>query len=85
MFFAGFAFMFVFTYQYAIGLSKRGEQFVIVFYTLFLAWLYAPFGYNRGLEYLLRAEFLWIPIILYALAFVIGGAAYLIQEIVVKK
>jgi hypothetical protein len=85
MFFAGFAFMFVFTYQYAIGLSKRGEQLVTVFYALFLVWLYAPFGLNRGFEYLQRAEFLWIPIILYLLAIAIAGGVYIAQSLVKKK
>ena len=85
MFFAGFAFMFVFTYQYSIGLSKRGEQLVTVFYALFLVWLYAPFGYDRGLDYLTRAEFLWIPIILYLLAIGIGAVVYIWKEIMSKK
>ena len=85
MFFAGFMFLFVFTYQYAIGLSEKGEQLVSIFYALFLVWIYAPFGYNRGLEYLTRAEFLWIPIILYLLAFVIGGIVYVWKELIQKN
>ena len=85
MFFAGFAFMFVFTYQYAVGLSKRGEQIVTVFYALFLVWLYAPFGFNRGFEYLQRVEFLWIPIILYLLAILFAGAVFVIQAVRSRK
>ena len=80
MFFGGFAFLFVFTYQYAIGLSKTMEKAVTVFYALFLLWVYAPFGYNRGYEFLMRFEFLWIPIILYALAIAIAGGTYIWEE-----
>ncbi len=80
MFFGGFTFLFVFTYQYAIGLTKRMEQMVIVFYALFIVWVYAPFGYDRGFTFLMRLEFLWIPIILYGLAIAIGGATYIWEE-----
>lgn len=80
MFFGGFAFLFVFTYQYAIGLNRTMERAVTIFYALFLVWVYAPFGYNRGFEFLMRLEFLWIPIILYALAIAIAGATYIWVE-----
>ena len=77
MFFGGFAFLFVFTYQYAVGLSRRLELMVTVLYALFLVWLYAPFGFGRGYQYLTRLEFLWIPLILYGLAVVFACCAYL--------
>ena len=76
MFFGGFAFMFVFTYQSGLKLSRRVNLSIIGAYVLFLMWVYAPnpIGYGRGVEYLMRMEFLWIPIILYLLALVFGGA-----------
>ncbi len=82
MFFGGFAFMFVFTYQFGLKLSRRVNLSIIGAYVLFLFWLYAPFGYGRGFEFLMRAEFLWIPIILYLLAIVFSGIVYFAQKIV---
>jgi hypothetical protein len=86
MFFGGFAFMFVFTYQFGLKLSRRLNLSIIGAYILFLLWLYAPspFGYGRGFEFLMRAEFLWIPIILYLLSLVIGGTVFLFQKIAKK-
>jgi len=86
MFFTGFAFMFVFTYQYGLKLGRRVNLFIIGAYVLFLVWLYvpSPIGYGRGVEYLMRMEFLWIPIILYLLALVFGGVVYIIQRILPK-
>ena len=87
MFFGGFAFMFVFTYQYGLKLSRRVNLSIIGAYVIFLFWVYmpAPFGYGRGLEYLMRMEFLWIPIILYLLAILFGGAVYLGQRFLPKE
>ena len=87
MFFTGFTFMFVFTYQYALDLSRRINIGIIGAYIAFLAWLYLPLplGYGRGLEYLMRAEFLWIPIILYLLALVFGGLVYGSSKILGSK
>ena len=86
MFFTGFAFMFVFTQQYGLKLSRRLNLSIIITYFGFLAWLYlpGPVGYGRGLEYLARAEFLWIPIILYLLALVFSGIVFIAQKIVNK-
>jgi hypothetical protein len=83
MFFAGFAFMFVFTQQYGLKLTRRLNISIIFAYIGFLVWLYlpGPFGYGRRLEYLTRAEFLWIPIILYLLALIFGGVVYIAQKI----
>ena len=82
MFFAGFAFMFVFTYQFALKISRRINIGIIGAYIGFLVWLYAPspIGYGRGLEYITRAEFIWIPIILYLLALVFAGAVYIAKK-----
>jgi hypothetical protein len=83
MFFGGFAFMFVFTYQFGLKLSRRVNLSIIGAYFVYLFWLFAPtpIGYGRGFEFLLRVEFLWIPIILYLLSLVFGGVIYLIQKI----
>jgi len=80
MFFGGFAFMFVFTYQFGLNLSRKVNLSIIGAYLIFIIWLYAPFGYDRGYEFLMRAEFLWIPVILYLLALVFGGIIFLIQK-----
>jgi hypothetical protein len=79
MFLSGFLFMFVFTYIYAFKLRGFVFNVVIAVYILFLAWLFlpTPVGYGRPLANLLRFEFLWIPIILHALAWVFAGMAYL--------
>jgi hypothetical protein len=70
MFFSGFAFMFVFTYMYALNIKKQIRWIVTAIYILFVAFLYvpAPFGFGRDPSFLLRLEFLWIPIVLYGLA-----------------
>jgi hypothetical protein len=80
MFFSGFAFMFVFTYMYALDIKKQYRWAVTAIYFAFLAWVYLPAefgGYGRDIMILLRFEFLWIPIILYLLAAVFAGLAYL--------
>ena len=78
MFFSGFAFMFVFTQMYALGLSRVLRWLVTVSYLGLLAWIYGPrpLGLGRGLGYLLRLEVLWIPIVLYGLAAVFALIAY---------
>lgn len=81
MFFSGFAFMFVFTYMYAFDLKRWIRATVYAAYFALLVWIYLPStlgGYGRELTYLMRMEFLWIPIILYLLAYVIGGIVYLV-------
>ena len=81
MFFAGFAFMFVFTHQYGLRLDRKIRMLIIGIYLLFVSWLYlpGPFGFGRELGYLTRLEVLWIPIILYILSLVFGGGIYLIK------
>ena len=78
MFLSGFLFMFVFTGMYAFDVKRWIRLAVITIYAAFIVWFYlpTPFGYGRDLFILLRLEFLWIPLILYALAFVFAGLAY---------
>ena len=78
MFFAGFAFMFVFTYMYALDVPKKTYWTVTTIYLAFVAWLYlpAPFGLGRDLAFLLRLEVLWIPLALYGLSAAFAGLAY---------
>jgi hypothetical protein len=82
MFFSGFAFMFVFTYMYALNVRKEIRWTVTTLYLAFLAWLYipTPFGLGRDLAFLLRLEFLWIPLVLYGLSAVLAGLAYTIRR-----
>lgn len=70
MFFSGFAFMFVFTYMYALNLKQRTKIIVTVAYLAFIVWLYVPlpYGFGRDPTFLFRLEFLWIPIVLYGLS-----------------
>jgi hypothetical protein len=79
MFFSGFAFMFVFTQMYALGLNRVVRWLVTASYFGFLTWIYGPrpLGLGRGLGYLLRLEVLWIPIVLYGLAAVFALIAYI--------
>jgi hypothetical protein len=87
MFFTGFAFMFIFTYQFALDISRKINIGIIGAYVGFLVWLYLPepMGYGRGLEYLMRAEFLWIPLILYLLALVFAGLVYIGRKVTGKS
>jgi hypothetical protein len=77
MFFSGFAFMFIFTSIYTLKASKWFYIISSIFYTGYLIWLYAPFGYGRSLSNLLRMEMLWIPIILYGLAVLFAALVYI--------
>lgn len=79
MFFTGFAFMFVFTYMYAFGVSRKAYWSVTAIYTAFLAWLYLPepLGFGRSVLNVTRLEFLWIPLILYGLAALFAALSYL--------
>lgn len=80
MFFSGFAFMFVFTYMYALDMKKQYRWIVTLAYFAFLIWLYLPVefgGYGRDIMRLFMIEFLWIPIVLYGLAIVFALVTYL--------
>ncbi len=79
MFFSGFAFMFVFTYMYALDMKKQYRYLVTLAYIVFLAWLYIPAefgGYGRDITDLMRIEFLWIPLALYGIAAAFALVAY---------
>lgn len=83
MFFSGFAFMFVFTYMYALDMKKTYRYLVTLIYIIFLAWLYIPAelgGYGRDITYLMRIEFLWIPLVLYGLSIAFALVAYLFVD-----
>jgi hypothetical protein len=79
MFFTGFAFMFVFTYMYALKVNKKIYGLITALYAVFIIWLFlpSPIGFGRSLMNLMRLEFLWIPIILYGLAGLFAVLAYL--------
>jgi hypothetical protein len=79
MFFSGFSFMFIFTYMFAFKASKKVYGFFVALYIAFLIWLYLPipYGFGRPIQNLAMLEFLWIPIILYALAGIFALLAYL--------
>jgi hypothetical protein len=79
MFFTGFAFMFVFTYMYAIKVSRKIYGLTAIAYVAFLVWLYlpTPYGFGRNVQNLVKLEFLWIPVILYGLAAFFAALAYL--------
>jgi hypothetical protein len=70
MFFTGFAFMFVFTYMYALNIKKLIRWLITALYLAFVIWIYIPLPYGLGRDpsFLYRLEFLWIPIILYGLS-----------------
>ncbi len=71
--------MFIFTYMYPFRVRRLVYFLAIAVYILFLAWLYLPepIGSGRSPANLMRLEFLWIPIILHALAWLFAGLAYL--------
>lgn len=79
MFFTGFAFMFVFTYMYALKIKRNTRIFITGLYIAFIIWLYIPkpYGYGRDPSFLYRVEFLWIPIILYGLSLLFAVIIYL--------
>jgi hypothetical protein len=81
MFFLGFLWMIVFTYAYGLGLPKWVNWVLIAVYIGICVFIYAPFGLGRQISYLYRMEMLWIPIILYLVAFVIYYIGILIAKI----
>lgn len=74
MFFLGFIGMFVLGYMYGLRWPKWAQIAVTALYVLLMVWLYipSPLGYGRPIQRLLSFEFLWIPIILFAIALVFG-------------
>ena len=85
MFLSGFLFMVVFTYLYGLKIKSNIRWIIFLAFAGFLLWIYLPFGYGRDFSYLLRMEVLWIPIVLYALAYLFAGIVYLIQRRRTKK
>jgi hypothetical protein len=79
MFLSGFAFMFIFTYMFAFKANKKIYATRVALYIVFPAFLYlpSPYGFSFPLQNLMMLQFLWIPIILYALAGVFAVLAYL--------
>jgi hypothetical protein len=65
--------------MYALKTNKKVYWLVIAVYVVFLIWLYlpTPIGYGRSIVNLSRLEFMWIPLILHALAWVFAGLAFL--------
>ena len=78
MFLLGFLAMLVFTYIHGLGLPKWLRWSIVAAYFVFLVFMYVPqpFGFGRDVSYLLRLEFLWIPIILFLIAFIAAAIAH---------
>ena len=79
MFLTGFLAMVVFTYIHGLGLKNWVRWLIVVSYSVFLVFLYlpSPYGIGRDIAYLTRLEFLWIPIILYLIAFIAAVLAHI--------
>ena len=79
MFLLGFMAMIVFTYIHGLGLKNWVRWLIVVLYAVFVVFIYlpAPFGFDRPVSYLYRLEFLWIPIILYLIAFIAAIIAHI--------
>jgi hypothetical protein len=78
MFLLGFTAMVVFTYIFGLGLPKWACWLIIGLYGVLILFIYLtpPFGFGRELNYLLRLEILWIPMILYLIAFIAAIIAH---------
>ncbi len=69
MFFFGFATMFIVTQLYGLEISKAWRRGFTVFYVLFAVFVYSGVFFDK--EIFMIHQVLWIPIILYALVFII--------------
>jgi hypothetical protein len=69
MFFFGFATMFVVTQIYGLGLSKNIIRLSTILYVIMALVTYSGFIFDKSIA--MTHQVLWIPIILYALVFVI--------------
>ncbi len=78
MFLLGFLAMLVFTYIHGLGLKNWLRWSIVVAYFVLIVFMYIPqpFGFGRDLAYFLRLEFLWIPIILFLIAFIAAASAH---------
>lgn len=78
MFLTGFLGMFIITYMHSLGLPKWSRLGFLLAYIGLIVWIYlpSPIGYGRDPMRIIMLEFLWIPIILIALAFLFAGICY---------
>ncbi|MHA2227114.1 MAG: hypothetical protein ACXAC8_18000 [Candidatus Hodarchaeales archaeon] len=81
MFLSGFVFMVVFTYLYSLKMRSAVRWAIFLAFAGFLMWIYLPFGYGRDFSYLIRLEVLWIPIVLYGLAYLFAGIVFMLQKL----
>jgi hypothetical protein len=79
MFLLGFTAMIAFTYIHGLGLSNRVRWLLVALYFLFVVSMYipSPYGFGRPPSFGLRMEFLWIPIIIYLIAFIAAFLGHL--------
>jgi hypothetical protein len=77
-FLLGFLAMLVFTYIHGLGLPNWLRWSIVAAYFILLIFMYIPqpFGFGREFNYFLRFEFLWIPIILFLIAFIAAASAH---------
>ena len=87
MFLLGFLAILVFTYIHGLGLKNWVRWLIIGAYIVLLVLIYIPrpIGFGRDVSNLLRLEFLWIPLILYLIAFIAAGLAHIYLIIKNKK
>jgi hypothetical protein len=78
MFLLGFLAMLIFTYIHGLGLPNWLRWSIVLAYFVFMIFIYVPlpFGFGRDIAYILRLEFLWIPIILFLIAFIAAAIAH---------
>ncbi len=78
MFLLGFLAMIVFIYIHGLGLKNWVKWIILGGYVALLVFIYVPtpFGFGRDFTYFLRLEFLWIPLILYLIAFIVALLAH---------
>jgi len=79
MFLLGFLAMLIFTYIHGLGLPNWLRWSIVAAYFVFMIFIYVPlpFGFGRDVANLLRLEFLWIPIILFLIAFIAAAIAHI--------
>ena len=87
MFLLGFLAMVVFTYIHGLGLKNWVRWLIVGLYIVLIIFIYLPIpiGFGREVAYLFRLEFLWIPLILYLIAFIAAGLAHLYLIVMNKK
>ncbi|MFX0140364.1 MAG: hypothetical protein ACFFDN_42390 [Candidatus Hodarchaeota archaeon] len=79
MFLLAFLAMIVFTYIHGLGLRNWVRWFIVGAYGVLLLFMYLPlpFWFGRDVAYIFRLEFLWIPLILYLIAFIAAAIAHI--------